>query len=104
MDRASPSAALRRPPVHELRTEIWRVVEDLPVFLTAPLFRRWHLHWGATAAEAAAELPGDTLVPAAQYRATRAITVDAPRPVPCGRGWFRSAACAAASTATTWTT
>jgi hypothetical protein len=35
MDRTSPSAALRRPPVHELRTEIWHVVEDLPVFLTS---------------------------------------------------------------------
>jgi hypothetical protein len=98
MDRASPSAALRCPSGHELRTEIWHVVEDLPVFLTAPLFRRWHLRWGATAAEAAAELPGDTLVPAAQYRATRAITIDAPASavwpwlvqVGCLRGGFYS--------------
>jgi hypothetical protein len=70
MDRAAPSAAPRRPSRPELMAEIGHVVQDLPVFLTAPLYRRWHLHWGATAAEAAAELPGDTLVPAAQYRAT----------------------------------
>jgi hypothetical protein len=51
---------------------------DLPVFLTAPLYRRWHLRWGATAAEVAAALPGDELVPDAQYLSTRAITIDAP--------------------------
>jgi hypothetical protein len=62
----------------DLMAEIWHVVQDLPVFLTAPLYRQWHLRWGATVAEATAELPGDTLVPAAQYRSTRAITIDAP--------------------------
>jgi hypothetical protein len=53
---------------------------------------------GATAAEATAELPGDTLVPAAQYRSTRAITIDAPASeiwpwlvqVGCLRGGFYS--------------
>lgn len=34
--------------------------------------------WGATAAEVAAELPGDTLVEPGGPRTTRAITVDAP--------------------------
>jgi hypothetical protein len=77
MNQAAPPGALRRPSGPELLAELWRVAQDLPVFLTAPLYRRWHLRWGATAAEAAAELPGDTLVPAAQYRATRAITIDA---------------------------
>jgi hypothetical protein len=70
----------------------------LASFLTAPLYRRWHLRWGATAAEATAELPGDTLVPAAQYRSTRAITIDAPASeiwpwlvqVGCLRGGFYS--------------
>src|SRR6185312_12977654 len=63
-----------------------------------PLYRRWHLRWGATVAEATAELPGDTLVPAAQYRSTRAITIDAPASkiwpwlvqVGCLRGGFYS--------------
>lgn len=68
----------RRPTRHELLAEAWHVAQDLPLFLTAPLLRRWHLRWGASIAEAAAELPGDALVPAAQYRATRAITIDAP--------------------------
>ena len=69
MDRAPSPAGPRRPAEPELRAEIWHVIQDLPVFLTTPLYRRWHLHWGATAAEVAAELPGDSLVPAAQYRA-----------------------------------
>lgn len=68
----------RRPTRHELLAEVWSVAADLPVFLTAPLYRRWHLRWGATAAEATAPMPGDALVPAAQYRSTRAITIDAP--------------------------
>src|SRR4029077_11058352 len=78
MDRAAPSAAPRHPDMPDLMAEICPVVQALPVFLTAPLYRRWHLRWGATAAEATAELPGDTMVPAAQYRSTRAITIDAP--------------------------
>jgi len=68
----------RRPATPELLAETWHVMQDLPAFLTAPLYRRWHLRWGATAAEAAAPMPGDDLVPAAQYRSTRAITIAAP--------------------------
>jgi hypothetical protein len=67
-----------RPTSLELATELGDVVRDLPVFVTAPLYRRWHLRWGATAAEIAASLPGDTFFPGAQFRATRAITIDAP--------------------------
>jgi hypothetical protein len=70
--------ALVRPARHELAAEVADVVRDLPVFVTSPLYRRWHLRWGATAAETAMPLPGDTLVPHAQYRSTRAITIDAP--------------------------
>jgi hypothetical protein len=51
---------------------------DIPLMLTAPLFRRWHLRWGATPDEVAASLPGDDLLPQAQFRPTRAITVEAP--------------------------
>ncbi|MFI0451982.1 hypothetical protein [Actinomadura sp. 6N118] len=50
---------------------------DLPRILVAPLLRHWHLTWGATPEEAAAAMPGDHLLPRAQYRATRAITIDA---------------------------
>jgi hypothetical protein len=53
-------------------------VHDLPAFVTAPLYRRWHLRWGATPAEVAAVMPGDALFPRAQYRSTRAITISAP--------------------------
>jgi hypothetical protein len=53
------------------------VIADLPRFLTAPLLRPWHLHWGATHAEVAAVMPGDALMPRARYRSTRAITGDA---------------------------
>jgi hypothetical protein len=73
----------RRPARQELLAETRDVIQDLPVFLTAPLYRGWHLRWGATLAEAAAPLPGDALVPHAQYRSTRAITIDAPP----GRVW-----------------
>jgi hypothetical protein len=54
------------------------VVRDLPTFLTAPLYRRWHLRWGATQAEVDRPLPGDALLPRAQFRSTRAIGIDAP--------------------------
>jgi len=64
----------RRELLHELRT----VAEDLPLFLTSPLYRRWHLRWGATPAEVAAVLPGDGLLADAQFRATRAVTIGAP--------------------------
>lgn len=40
--------------------------------------RRWCLHWGTTAAEAHATLPGDALFPAYRDEATHAITIDAP--------------------------
>jgi hypothetical protein len=62
----------------ELVGQIGDVLWDLPIFLTAPLYRRWHLHWGATPAEVRAPLPGDALVSGAQFRATRAISIDAP--------------------------
>jgi len=73
-------------------------VHDLPALLTAPLYRSWHLHWGATPAEIAASLPGDELLAHAQYRSTRGITIDAPPEavwpwlvqVGCGRGGFYS--------------
>lgn len=45
---------------------------------SAFLFRRFHLRWGATAAEADGGLPGDDFLSRADLQSTRAITVKAP--------------------------
>ncbi len=58
--------------------QVAAVVVALPLFVTAPLWRHWHLRWGATPAEVAAAMPGDELVPVSHFTATRAITIDAP--------------------------
>jgi hypothetical protein len=88
----------RRPTRGELAREMVDVVRDLPALLTAPLYRQRHLGWGATAHELLADMPGDTLFPFAQYKSTRAITIDA-RPeavwpwlvqVGCGQAGFYS--------------
>jgi len=61
---------------------IWRGLRDVvvasPRFATAPLVRSWHLRWGATGDEVRGPMPGDEIVPRASFRATRAITIDAP--------------------------
>jgi hypothetical protein len=57
--------------------EVADVMTALPLLLTAPLYRRWHLHWGATPAEARAAMPGDDLVPVSHFTATRAVTIKA---------------------------
>jgi hypothetical protein len=66
----------------EMAREVWHqignVAADLPRFVTAPLYRSWHLRWGATDTEVAAAMPGDDLLPRAQFRPTRAITIEAP--------------------------
>jgi len=54
------------------------VLGALPLFTTAPLYRRWHLRWGATDEELRLAMPGDDLVPPASFDATRAITISAP--------------------------
>ncbi len=66
-----------RPTPRQLLVEVRDVAHDLPVFLTAPLYRRWHLRWGASLDEVDSSLPGDDLLPHAQFNATRAITIDA---------------------------
>jgi len=53
-------------------------VSGLPLFATAPLYRHWHLRWGATDHEVQGPMPGDEIVPKASLNATRAITIDAP--------------------------
>jgi hypothetical protein len=62
----------------DLARQLRDVVVDVPRFLTTPLLRDWHLRWRATPAEVADEMPGDDLLPRAQYRSTRAITIAAP--------------------------
>ncbi len=66
-----------RPTRQELGLQLRQVLRDLPVFVTSPLYRRWHLTWGATPSEVAAALPGDELLPHAAYRSTRAISIKA---------------------------
>ena len=66
------------PTRQQLGGQVRAVLADLPLFFTAPLFRRWHLRWGATPGEVEAALPGDEDVPSPQFRCTRAITIQAP--------------------------
>jgi hypothetical protein len=78
--------------------QIGSVLADLPVFLTAPLYRRWHLCWGSTPDEVASAMPGDETLPNAQFVSTRSITIDAQPAavwpwlvqVGCGRAGFYS--------------
>jgi hypothetical protein len=53
-------------------------LSSLPLFATAPLYRHWHLRWGATDEEVRGSMPGDKIVPNPSFDATRAITIDAP--------------------------
>ena len=41
------------------------------------LYRPWHLRWGSTSEEVARSMPGDDVVSAPTFNATRAVTVDA---------------------------
>jgi hypothetical protein len=78
VERAAP--ALRTAPATTsagLLRQLADVISDVPLFLVTPLLRRWHRTWGATPEEVAAAMPGDDLLPRAQYRCTRAITVRA---------------------------
>ncbi len=47
------------------------------VCLGALNYRRWHLAWGATAAESSAAMSGDSLISKAHFAATRSITIGA---------------------------
>lgn len=54
------------------------IVLASPLFLLAPVYRHWHVRWGATEAEIAGEMPGDDRVDNPSFCATRAITIEAP--------------------------
>ena len=62
----------------ERRRQLRDVAVDLPRMIASPLYRARHLRWGATDGEAIATLPGDEFLPQAQYRCTRAVTIDSP--------------------------
>jgi len=62
----------------QLRRGLGEIALASPLFLFAPLYRRWHLRWGATDAEVAGTMPGDPIVSRPSFSATRAITIDAP--------------------------
>ena len=57
---------------------ILEFVAALPLFATAPMYRHWHMRWGATDDEVRAAMRGDEIVADAPFNATRAITIDAP--------------------------
>jgi hypothetical protein len=50
----------------------------VPIWVVSPLMRRSHMRWGATDAEVAGPMPGDDVVRTAQFKATRAVSIDAP--------------------------
>ena len=83
---------------HGLIGQVGDVLADLPVFLTAPLYRRWHLRWGSTDDEVASAMAGDAMFPDAPFVSTRTITIDADPAavwpwlvqVGCGRAGFYS--------------
>jgi hypothetical protein len=49
----------------------------IPLWVISPALRPWHMRWGATPTEVDAPMPGDEVVPRAQFNATRAITIEA---------------------------
>ena len=55
-------------PRGQFLSQVGDVLHDLPIFLTSPLYRRWHLRWGSTPSEVAASLPGDALLRHAHFR------------------------------------
>jgi hypothetical protein len=65
-------------PKRRIGPAILDALSGLPLFATAPLYRHWHLRWGATDDEVHASMPGDEIVPNPSFNATRAITIDAP--------------------------
>ena len=62
----------------DLPGQIRDCLADLPWYFITPFVRHWHRTWEATPAEAAATMPGDDLLPRAQYVCTRAINIDVP--------------------------
>ncbi len=70
--------SVTRPRKRQIARGALDLLMGLPLFATAPLYRHWHMRWGATDEEVRAPMAGDRIVPAAPFNATRAITVEAP--------------------------
>jgi hypothetical protein len=62
----------------DLARQMRDCLADMPWYPISPLLRHWHVRWGADRDEVAAAMPGDALLDQAQYRTTRAITINAP--------------------------
>ena len=62
----------------QIGLDLFDLARGIPLFATAPLYRPWHLRWGATDAEVRAPMPGDNIVRRAQFNSTRAISIAAP--------------------------
>ena len=86
-----------RPTPRQLFAEIGDVARDFPGLPDGAALPQMASALGGTPDEVATDLPGDALLPQAQFRATRAITIDAPPSVVwpwlvqvgCGRaGWY----------------
>jgi hypothetical protein len=65
-------------PKRRIGLGVLELLGALPLFAAAPLYRHWHMRWGATDAEVVAPMQGDELVRTAPFNATRAITISAP--------------------------
>ena len=72
------NVSVTSPPKRQLARGALDLLTGLPLFATAPLYRHWHMRWGATNAEVRAPMAGDRIVPEAPFNATRAITIEAP--------------------------
>jgi hypothetical protein len=72
------NAQATAPPKRRIGRGVLDLLGGLPLFVTAPLYRRWHMRWGATEEEVRASMRGDEIVPKASFNATRAITIDGP--------------------------
>jgi hypothetical protein len=69
-----------KPPMEPRRIgrSILDAVAASPLFVTAPLWRRWHQRWGVTDQEVRGPMPGDDLLATPSFKATRAITIKTP--------------------------
>lgn len=54
----------------DLSRGLSEVAAASPLFLFAPVYRHWHLRWGATDAEVAVSMPGDEVVSHPSFNAT----------------------------------
>jgi hypothetical protein len=61
-------------PKRRIGPTILDALSGLPLFATAPLYRHWHLRWGATHDEVHGSMPGEEIVPNPSFNSTFAVT------------------------------